>query len=438
MDSERSLFMIVAILLLIIAIRKAQRFRFIALNMYFLRKRRQHDLISALLTRGIRRIRRTHVQQRRAAWVYPRPQGWFEEMYQNPVFPTLWKNDFRVTKETFDYICQLVGPDLSRQNTYFWKAVALNKCVAIALWRMGTGNSYRTTGITFGQGKSTVIKICENFMEALICHKDNFIRFPDDLLDVTLAMRRSESLAGFPNVVGAIDGSHIAIKAPHVHHEDYFNRKKNYSINLQGVVDATGKFIDVSTGWPGSIHDARVLRLSTLYQRAENNLILTEPVKRINGVTVRPLLIGDSAYPLLPWLVSPYPHSHNLNRNQAKFNKILSKSRVTVERAFGKLKCHWRCLLKPLEEKTPKVPHTILTCCILHNICVLRADEFEDDHSSDEEDDEDGDDDGIAFRQGRIVRQALTVFLAEWTHFHIDCHFIERTNFKLFDNKNLR
>ena len=278
---------------------------------------------------------------------------------------------------------------------------------------MGTGNSYRTTGITFGQGKSTVIKICENFMEALICHKDNFIRFPDDLLDVTLAMRRSESLAGFPNVVGAIDGSHIAIKAPHVHHEDYFNRKKNYSINLQGVVDATGKFIDVSTGWPGSIHDARVLRLSTLYQRAENNLILTEPVKRINGVTVRPLLIGDSAYPLLPWLVSPYPHSHNLNRNQAKFNKILSKSRVIVERAFGKLKCHWRCLLKPLEEKTPKVPHTILTCCILHNICVLRADEFEDDHSSDDEDDEDGDDDGIAFRQGRIVRQALTVFLAE-------------------------
>ena len=48
----------------------------------------------------------------------------------------------------------------------------MNKCVAIALWRMGTGNSYRTTGITFGQGKSTVIKICENFMEALICHKE--------------------------------------------------------------------------------------------------------------------------------------------------------------------------------------------------------------------------------------------------------------------------
>ena len=92
----------------------------------------------------------------------------------------------------------------------------------------------------------------------------------------------------------------------------------------------------------------------------------------------------------------------------------MSKSRVIVERAFGKLKCRWRCLLKPLEEKTPKVPHTILTFCNLHNICVLRADEFEDDHSSDDEDDEDGDDDGdqITFGQGRIVRQALTAFLA--------------------------
>ena len=56
------------------------------------------------------------------------------------------------------------------------------------------------------------------------------------------------------------------------------------------------------------------------------------------------------------------------------------------------------------------------------NICVLRADEFEDDHSSDDEDgddedgdDEDGDDDGdqIAFGQGQIVRQALTAFLTE-------------------------
>ena len=36
------------------------------------------------------------------AWVYPRPQGWFEEIYENPVMFSLWKNDFSVSKETFD------------------------------------------------------------------------------------------------------------------------------------------------------------------------------------------------------------------------------------------------------------------------------------------------------------------------------------------------
>lgn len=159
-----------------------------------------------------------------------------------------------------------------------------------------------------------------------------------------------EDIAGFPSTVGAINGSHVSIKAPHVNHEDYFKRKQNYSINPQGVMNADDKFIDVSTEWPRSIHDARVLRLSSLYRLAENNSILTEPVRCINGVSVRLLLIGDSANPLLPWLVGPYPHSRQLNRDQSKHNNVLNKSTVIVERAFGKLKCRWRYLLKPLKE----------------------------------------------------------------------------------------
>ena len=79
--------------------------------MYFILKRRRHNLITALLAR------QASPWRRRAAWVYLRPQGWFEEMYQNPVLSALWNNDFRVSKETFDCIYQLVGPDLSKQNT---------------------------------------------------------------------------------------------------------------------------------------------------------------------------------------------------------------------------------------------------------------------------------------------------------------------------------
>lgn len=85
-----------------------------------------------------------------------------------------------------------------------------------------------------------------------------------------------KSIAGLPNVVDALDGSHVEIKALISCHKDYFNRKPKYSINLQGTVDGTGVFIDVNTGWPGSMHDARVLRLSSLYRKATNDKILTE------------------------------------------------------------------------------------------------------------------------------------------------------------------
>ena len=52
-----------------------------------------------------------------------------------------------------------------------------------------------------------------------------FIKFPVDE-DVTLAIRGMKSIAGLPNVIGAIDGSHVQIKAPKTCHEDYFIENK--------------------------------------------------------------------------------------------------------------------------------------------------------------------------------------------------------------------
>lgn len=49
----------------------------------------------------------------------------------------------------------------------------------------------------------------------------------------------------------------------------------------------------------------------------------------------------------------------------------------------------------------------------MHNICILRGDELDDsDYSSDDDDDEDDDNPPAAFGQGRIIRQAITAFLA--------------------------
>ena len=44
-------------------------------------------------------------------------------------------------------------------------------------------------------------------------------------------------LGGFPGVVGAVDGTHIGLKPPGDEARVYMNRKGNYSINVQVIIN---------------------------------------------------------------------------------------------------------------------------------------------------------------------------------------------------------
>ena len=130
-----------------------------------------------------------------------------------------------------------------------------------------------------------------------------------------------------PQTFGAIDGTHIRINSSTGDSKiDYFNRKQVYPISTQAVAGGNLTFFDIATGYRDSIHDALILRDSTLYIQAERNILLTEPTYAIDGYKIRPFLIGEGAYPANNWLVKAVPNNLNLSQEQKKINRFYSRT----------------------------------------------------------------------------------------------------------------
>ena len=280
---------------------------------------------------------------------------------------------------TFQKLVNELTPFLQKEDTIFKRAIPVEKRVAIGVWRLATGNPYRTIAIEFGVGKSTVIKITHDFCSALVEISDRYIKFPKNAVEVGEAIQsfKDDVNCKIPQSFCAVDGTLIEILAPSTERKiDYFARTKRYAVNTQGIVGANLVFLHVATGFPGSIHDARMWMKTEIHTKIESEAILQYPEKIIGNFRVKPLILGDGAYTLSPNLMKPYRHTIQLSREQRKFNKKLSSARVIVERAFGVLKARYRILLKRLDSSITNVSDIIIGCVVLHNLCQMENDQY--------------------------------------------------------------
>ncbi|XP_071945891.1 uncharacterized protein [Antedon mediterranea] len=351
-------------------------------------------------------------------WVKPgnRSSFWWDNIVIAHWDDEDWLANFRMDKGTFMYLVEELRPYIKYENTRMRAAFTLEIRLALTLYRLATGSSFRCISNQFGVGRSTA---CEIFHE--VCREverilmPKFIYVPEgqELLGMVENFKMKK---GFPQVAGAIDGTHIKIFAPKENAQDYFNHKWSYSVLLQGLVDADGKFMNTFFGLPGSVHDARMFNLSTLSQKlAENTLFKPNPTVNIEGSDVQLLIIGDPAYPLLPNLIRPYIGRGNLDRRKSSFNFKHSSTRMTVEKAFGRLKGRWRILLKENEHEISNLRPIVQTCCILHNVCEKNNVPFMR-HLYDEVYLEDPDEQLCRhppLPSGEIVRDSITTYLED-------------------------
>lgn len=313
-----------------------------------------------------------------------RTPRYYEEVVAR-YFDYEFKRLFRLSRETFE---TLVGR--FKSSPFFPRPrggrpqIPAEKTCLISLSYLGTQNSMYRIADTFDVSESSVSLCLKRVLDFLFSISDEVIAWPSD-------QERANIKAGFAarsdgkgprNTIGCIDGCHIEIPHQNESPASYYNRKKFPSIILQGICDANSRFTDIFVGYPGSVHDARVLRESPFYGTAESKC-------------AGDYLLGDAAYPLLPWLMPPYKNNRaTFERYKRKFNKRLSQQRVAIEHAFGILKQRFRRLYLVDADTIDQCCLIVTAACVLHNLCSRSRDTLSNFEDLPREDDIENDNDG--------------------------------------------
>ncbi|XP_046399690.1 putative nuclease HARBI1 [Ischnura elegans] len=128
------------------------------------------------------------------------------------------------------------------------------------------------------------------------------------------------------------------------------------------VCDYDLKIIAVNAQHGGRAHDAHIWRASGLRQHLQE---CHQQGDRSSW------LIGDSAYPLEPWFMTPFIGPHE-GTPEARYNARFTRARACVERCFGVWKGWFRCLRRdPTLHYSPERAGVIINACaVLHNMAL--------------------------------------------------------------------
>ena len=283
-----------------------------------------------------------------------RNTGWWETVqteYDNKRF----KETFRISRETFNFILPKIRHDIEKRETAE-TPVSPELRLAVCLYKLARGDYYYTISEMTGLGEATIIKIVNEVCQALIANmwEESVEKlFPKTKEEFDDTLREMECEWQFKYAFCAIDGSHLPIKCPPGGAEamkQYHNFKNFYSVILLALVDANYRFIWASIGAPGNTHDSTLFQSTNLWQRILDGQILSEYTVQNENIMIPPIILGDGAFPMRTWLVKPHGDAI-LSEKKRYFNYRLSRARMVSEGAFGKLKGSWRVLSKNVKVK---------------------------------------------------------------------------------------
>ena len=233
-------------------------------------------------------------------------------------------------------------------------AVPVEIQILVALRFFASGCFQNLVGDMAGIDRTTACRIIRRVVLALKTRLRQYVCFPSAQNTLENIKQGFHAIAGFPNVVACVDGTHVPIQAPTNNEWEYVNRKGTHFINVQLMCDHELKIINCVVRWPGSTHDSRILTESEIYRHFHQHPSIE-------------YVLGDSGYALIQWLMVPVLNP--VSEAELRYNRAHMSTRNAIERCNGVLKRRFACLNK-LRMNPERACDVIQACIVLHNITI--------------------------------------------------------------------
>lgn len=185
------------------------------------------------------RIFEIHAPRQRKLYAHPRSFEVGVDLLEK-LNESRFAEEFRISRENFQYLCEVLRSELEPKFNPLsvnQRKASVEEKVAICLYKLKSCSEYQVVANLFGFSKASVCTFVHSVVKAIVSKLTPLhIKMPNSA-EASHISQEFQKITGIPQIIGAIDGSHIPITAPMDGSKDFLNRKGFHSIILQAVVD---------------------------------------------------------------------------------------------------------------------------------------------------------------------------------------------------------
>ncbi|XP_017135479.1 uncharacterized protein LOC108151402 [Drosophila miranda] len=287
------------------------------------------------------------------------------QTFSEDIFPDLSDEEFinklHITRSTFKALCRQLTPAMRKAGQCSKRSleISLDKCVALALYYLASGERISIISNLFSVPRLKTIKCLKLFCNAVMSTLGKALRkLPQTEPDCASVMVGFQKESNMPAaLVGILGVCSIPIRAS----GGPQNSAGQSVMRMEFLLDDRMFFRELR------LDNGSKASLVPMFSKAPNRL--TElPYVPINGRLISPFVLvpPQQNYPLRRWLLQRYadpiaPHEHD-------FNEVAERLQELSDCALHRLMSRWNFFIQPLDIRFHTASCIITASAVLHNL----------------------------------------------------------------------